>query len=106
MRPESGRARASEIFASSCGAGSGAAGARATRVAARAGSIVRDGRVPGPGIQANGGQSFDRVQGAGYRVKTLAWRGTILACLILGCGPMTATGVMDDADTSLRRARA
>jgi hypothetical protein len=35
----------------------------------------------------------------------LAWRGTILACLILGCGPMTATGVMDDAELSLRRAR-
>src|SRR5882724_8414507 len=95
MRPESGMARASEIFASSCGSVSEAAGAAATRAAARAGIIDQDGRVPGPRIQANGGQSFDRVQGPGYRVKTLAWRGTILACLILGCGPMTATGVMD-----------
>jgi Domain of unknown function (DUF4398) len=36
----------------------------------------------------------------------LAWRGTILACLLLGCGPVTATSVIDDADASLRRARA
>jgi hypothetical protein len=35
----------------------------------------------------------------------LAWRGTILACLILGCGPVTATSVIDDAELSLRRAR-
>jgi len=35
----------------------------------------------------------------------LAWRGIILACLLLGCGPVTATSVVDDAELSLRRAR-
>jgi hypothetical protein len=36
----------------------------------------------------------------------LAPRGTILACLLLGCGPVTATSVIDDADGALLRARA
>jgi hypothetical protein len=36
----------------------------------------------------------------------LARRGTILACLLLGCGPVTATSVIDDADGALVRARA
>jgi hypothetical protein len=35
----------------------------------------------------------------------LARRGTILACLLLGCGPVTATSVIDDADRALVRAR-
>ncbi len=35
----------------------------------------------------------------------MAWRGTILASILLGCGPVTATSVIDDADVSLRRAR-
>jgi len=36
----------------------------------------------------------------------LARRGTILACLLLGCGPVTTTSVIDDADGALVRARA
>jgi len=36
----------------------------------------------------------------------LARRGTILLCLLLGCGPATATSVIDDADGALVRARA
>jgi len=36
----------------------------------------------------------------------LARRGTILACLLLGCGPLTATSAIDDADRALVRARA
>jgi hypothetical protein len=36
----------------------------------------------------------------------LARRGTILLCLLLGCGPVTATSVIDDADVALVRARA
>ena len=35
----------------------------------------------------------------------LARRGTILACLLLGCGPVAATGVIDDAELALVRAR-
>jgi hypothetical protein len=35
----------------------------------------------------------------------LARRGTILACLLFGCGPVTATSVIDDADAALLRAR-
>jgi hypothetical protein len=36
----------------------------------------------------------------------LARRGTILACLLLGCGPVTATSVIDDAQLAIVRARA
>ena len=36
----------------------------------------------------------------------MARRGTILACLLLGCGPLTATSVIDDAESALVRARA
>ena len=36
----------------------------------------------------------------------MARRGTILFCLLLGCGPATATSVIDDADGALVRARA
>ena len=36
----------------------------------------------------------------------MARRGTILLCLLLGCGPATATSVIDDADGALVRARA
>ena len=36
----------------------------------------------------------------------MARRGTILACLLLGCGPVTTTSVIDDADGALVRARA
>jgi len=37
----------------------------------------------------------------------LARRGTILACcLLLGCGPLTATSAIDDAERALVRARA
>ena len=42
----------------------------------------------------------------GIPKNTLAWRGTILACLLLGCGPVTATSVIDDAELALVRARA
>ena len=37
--------------------------------------------------------------------KELARRGTILACLLLGCGPVTATRVIDSADAALVRTR-
>ena len=37
--------------------------------------------------------------------KALGRRGTILACLLLGCGPATATSVIDDANSALLRAR-
>lgn len=33
-------------------------------------------------------------------------RATILACLLLGCGPLTATSAIDDAERALVRARA
>jgi hypothetical protein len=36
----------------------------------------------------------------------LARRGTILACLLLGCGPVAATSVIGDAELALVRARA
>jgi len=36
----------------------------------------------------------------------LARRGTLLACLLFGCGPVTATSVIDDAELALVRARA
>ena len=36
----------------------------------------------------------------------MALRGTIVACLLLGCGPVTTTSVIDDADGALLRARA
>jgi len=37
--------------------------------------------------------------------KELARRGTILACLLLGCGPVTATRVIKGADAALVRTR-
>ncbi len=37
--------------------------------------------------------------------KELARRGTILACLLLGCGPVTTTRVIDSADAALVRTR-
>jgi len=52
------------------------------------------------------GRVFDTPPVPGYRQKTLARRGTILLALLLGCGPVTATSVIDDAELALRRARA
>ena len=35
----------------------------------------------------------------------MLFRALILACLIVGCGPATATSVIDDAERALLRAR-
>src|SRR5438067_3395873 len=51
-------------------------------------------------------KELDSDRTPGYQKNTLARRGTILACLLLGCGPVTATSVIDDAELALVRARA
>ena len=51
-------------------------------------------------------KELDSDRTPGYQKNTLARRGTILACLLLGCGPVTTTGVIDDAQLALVRARA